>query len=64
MPKFKAFQDEKEEQIAEILEIIFESITNILGKVVNAVTSFNLFNPLPNDKILDMTRLKAFADAK
>ena len=23
-----------------------------------------LFNPLPNDKILDMTKLKAFADDK
>ena len=25
---------------------------------------FSLFNPVPNDKILNMTKLKAFADEK
>ena len=30
----------------------------------NIINYYSKFNPLPNDKIFDMTKLKAFADDK
>ena len=73
----KAFVDDKLYS-AEIMISVYERVEIILGKGANAgyqhfllfplcfqkVSFSGSFNPLTDDKILDQTKLKAFADDK
>ena len=43
---------------------LFSAASLNLGRSHNAVLGNGLINPLPNDKILDQSKLKAFADNK
>ena len=48
-----------------IVNGLFTGITVANGDVFsNILSTFNTFNSLPNDKILDLYKLKAFADDK
>ena len=62
----KAFADDKL-NVAENLKFVFGRVENIVGigeKKMHFLLFSQCFNSLPNDKILDVTKLKAFADDK
>ena len=74
---WKAFADDKV-NVTEKLKFVLGRVETIVGKVENTgyghfSVAHNIFqkasfmgvvNSLPNDKFLDMTKLKAFADDK
>ena len=46
------------------IEPLFTANSSYLHGVLIGILHYRCINPLPNDKILDMTKLKAFADDK
>ena len=75
LSKFKAFADDTR-NVAKMMIYVFDRAENIVGKGENAgyqhfllfpqcfqkALSFHHCNSLPNDKILDLSKFKAFAD--